>query len=603
MSTKFFTISLTIICFSAIQSFSQTLTKITDANNPVVNDVFNSGGGSWIDVNNDGYLELFVAHGNDASQNNSLYLNDKSGGFIKVQAGALVNDGGTSIGSVWADFNHDGKLDAFVTNRFNFKNFLYLGSDDTVFTKITTGNPVTDVASSNSSSWVDVDNDGDLDLFVVNFGARHFFYRNDGGPNFNLAKIDTGLVLANNGNSIVGAWADYNNDRAPDLVVGNGANENNYLFTNNGRGGFTRLVLDDARSTLGASWGDYDNDGDLDLFVANFLNQNNMLYQNSGAPNYILTPVASSMVANDGGSSVGSAWGDYDNDGDLDLYVANDIAAGGSGRNSLYENSGPPNYSFTKITTGEAVNDIANSFGCNWADYDRDGDLDLFVANRLNQRNLLYRNEGSGNRWLALKCAGTISNRTGFGAKVRVKATINGAARWQMQEVAPQSGYNSQNLHLHFGLGNAMTVDSLKIEWPSGAIDVLKNVPSNQFLIVTEGANPTGVHEGAVSPPQDFGLEQNYPNPFSANRALGNPETRIAFALPVASRVTLTVFDMTGRVVAELLRGQQKLAGLHEINFAAQNLASGVYFYELQAVPLHALASPFVAKKAMSIVK
>ncbi|KAA0231741.1 VCBS repeat-containing protein [candidate division KSB1 bacterium] len=203
MSTKFFTVSLTIICFSAIQSFSQTLTKITDANNPVVNDVFNSGGGSWIDVNNDGYLELFVAHGNDASQNNSLYLNDKRGGFIKVQTGALVNDGGTSIGSVWADFNHDGKLDAFVTNRFNFKNFLYLGSDDTVFTKITTGNPVTDVASSNSSSWVDVDNDGDLDLFVVNFGARHFFYRNDGAPNFNLTKIDTGLVLANNGNSIV----------------------------------------------------------------------------------------------------------------------------------------------------------------------------------------------------------------------------------------------------------------------------------------------------------------------------------------------------------------------------------------------------------------
>jgi len=576
MSTKLFAACITTVYFFSIQGFGQTFTKISDAANPVANDVFNSGGGSWIDVNNDRFLDLFVAHGNDVSQNNSLYLNNKNGGFIKVQTGALVNDGGTSIGSTWADFNHDGKLDVFVTNRFNFKNFLYLGNGDTTFVKITAGNPVTDVASSNSSSWVDVDNDGDLDLFVVNFAARHFHYRNDGAPNYSFTKIDTGLVLTNNGNSIIGAWADYNNDRAPDLFVGNGANENNYLFTNSGRGAFTRRIMDDARSTLGASWGDYDNDGDLDLFVANFLNQNNILYQNSGAPNYNLAPVANSIVATDGGSSVGSAWGDYDNDGDLDLFVANDRTGGGSGKNFLYENSGPPNYSFTKITAGDVVNDIGNSFGCSWADYDRDGALDLFVANRLNQRNFLYRNQGNGNRWIEIKCIGAISNRTGIGAKVRAKATINGAARWQMQEVTAQSGYNSQNLHLHFGLGNATTIDSLKIEWPSGRIDVLKNVATNQFLTITEGSSPTGVDEGVVLPPQNFGLEQNYPNPF-------NPSTKIRYHLPSAGFVTIKVVDVLGHEISTLIDAPQA-GGSHEVIFEASLLAaSGVYFVRMAA--------------------
>lgn len=576
MNAKLFAVCLTTIYFFAIQGSGQTFVKINDAANPVVNDVFNSGGGSWIDVNNDGFLDLLVAHGNDVSQNNSLYLNNKNGGFLKVQTGALVNDGGTSIGSTWADFNHDGKLDIFVTNRFNFKNFLYLGSGDTAFTKIIAGNPVTDVASSNSSSWVDVDNDGDLDLFVVNFAARHFLYRNDGAPNYNFTKIDTGLVLTNNGNSIVGAWADYNNDRAPDLFVGNGANENNYLFTNSGHGAFTRRIMDDARSTLGASWGDYDNDGDLDLVVTNFLNQNNILYQNSGAPNYSLIPVVNSIVSTDGGSSVGSAWGDYDNDGDLDLFVANDRTGGGSGQNFLYENNGPPNYSFTKITAGDVVNDIGNFFGCSWADYDRDGDLDLFVANRLNQRNFLYRNQGNGNRWIEIKCAGTVSNRSGIGAKVRIRTTINGVARWQMQEVTAQSGYNSQNLHLHFGLGQAPTIDSLKAEWPSGRVDILQNVATNQLLTITEGNSSTAVDEGVVVPPQNFGLEQNYPNPF-------NPSTKIRYHLPRPQFITIKVVDVLGREIATLVNAPQA-SGSHEVIFEMSILAaSGIYFVRMTA--------------------
>lgn len=555
---------------------AQIFTKITDSNNPVVTDVFNSGGGSWIDVNGDDYLDLFVAHGNDVSQNNSLYLNDRNGGFIKATNGAIVNDGGSSIGSAWGDYDHDGRLDAFVTNRFSFGNFLYRGLGNAAFEKINAGAVLSDRASSNSSHWVDLENDGDLDLFVVNFQARHFLYLNGGAPAYSLAKVDTSAMLANSGNSIVGVWADFDNDRDQDLFVGNGSNENNELWVNHGHGEFRKITLDDSRSTLGASWGDYDNDGNLDLFVANFLNQHNILYRNSGPPDYTLNRISASIVSNDGGNSVGTVWADFDNDGDLDLFVANDIISGSGGRNFLYLNSGPPLYEFSKVTSGGIVNDLSNSFGSVAGDYDRDGDLDLFVANRLNQADLLYRNDlNNDNHWLIVRCVGTVSNHTAIGARVKVKAGIGGTPRWQMREVASQSGYNCQNLELHFGLGEATAIDSLQVEWPSGITNFFTSIETNQFITIRENGTITGV-QAQLETPRVFQLEQNYPNPF-------NPATKIHFTLPFAQHVALKIYDVTGREVSTLIEAVMA-AGSHEINFHAGALAaSGLYFYRLSA--------------------
>ena len=161
---------LTVLVFSTNTNlFSQIFTKITDPVNPIITEQLGSGGGSWVDINNDNLLDLFVPNGNLNSQNNSLFLNTGNGNFIKVSTGNMVEDGGSSIGSTWGDFNNDGFIDCFVTNRNNFGNFLYMGNGDTAFTKIVTGSIVTDIANSNSSSWVDADNDGLLDLYVVNF--------------------------------------------------------------------------------------------------------------------------------------------------------------------------------------------------------------------------------------------------------------------------------------------------------------------------------------------------------------------------------------------------------------------------------------------------
>ncbi len=188
---------------------SQTFTRVTDASNPVVTDQFESGGGCWVDVNNDGWADLFVANGNLTSQNNSLYINDRNGNFIKVFTGDVVNDGGSSIGGTFGDYNADGQVDLFVTNRNFFKNFFYKGLGDSIFTKITSGNIVTDSANSNCGHWVDIDNDGDLDLFVLNFQGNDFLYLNSGASQYNFTKIDTAAFLVNSGDfSIAAAWSD-----------------------------------------------------------------------------------------------------------------------------------------------------------------------------------------------------------------------------------------------------------------------------------------------------------------------------------------------------------------------------------------------------------
>jgi len=116
-----------LLFFISANYYSQSFTKITDPNNPVISERNMSTGACWIDFNNDGFLDLFVSNGNLNSQNNALYLNNKNGGFIKITTGAIVNDGGTSIGGTWGDYNNDGNLDLFVANRNNFGNFLYLG--------------------------------------------------------------------------------------------------------------------------------------------------------------------------------------------------------------------------------------------------------------------------------------------------------------------------------------------------------------------------------------------------------------------------------------------------------------------------------------------
>lgn len=474
-----------------------------------------SMGVGWGDFDQDGYLDLYVVNtvrkasdldDRDYDVPNYLYRNNRNSTFAKITIGEIVSDTAHSVACSWGDYDNDGDLDLFVANGRNsfldivYANNLYRNNGDGMFTKITEGEIVTEKSDSRSCSWADYDNDGYLDLFVTNASGRNnFLYKNNRDGTF--TKITTGIIVSEGGNSRGCGWADYDNDGDLDLFVANGDNQNNFLYNNNGDGAFTKIttgeVVTDGGDSQGCSWGDYDNDGALDLFVANAGYQNNFLYHNNGDGTF--TKVTAGPIVNDEGDSRGSGWGDYDNDGDLDLVVVNYI------QNSfLYTNNGDG--AFSKITSGPVVEDPRDSQGCAWADYDRDGDLDLFVANYsftdigLNflYKNLANDNNASRKHWINIECVGINSNRSAIGAKVHVKARINGNALWQMQEISGQTGYGGQNsLQAEFGLGDAIVVDTIKVEWPSRQISVLANIPANRFFKIEEADVPP-------APPQNL---------------------------------------------------------------------------------------------------
>jgi len=445
--------------------------------------------GAWGDFDNNGTLDLFVTDWQ--SSGNRLYRNNGDGTFANVTADPLAA-GTNSVGGIWGDYDNDGYLDLFAATYQNSQNvsltdYLYRNNGDGTFSQITTGPVVTSAGASQGPAWGDYDNDGWLDLYVPNAGDD-FLHRNNGAGGFTL------ITVQDNRFSTSCTWGDYDNDGALDLFVAHGTNVS--LYHNNGAGTLTRITTGALGNVPGqpcaGAWADYDNDGDLDLFVTSWAYAGdlypNLLFRNDGGGNFIR--VTDGAIVTDISECQTPAWGDYDNDGWLDLFVAN----GGytNLRNFLYHNN--RDGTFTRVTSGCVATDMAQSVGAAWGDYDNDGFLDLFVANgnREPQTCALYHNNGNSNSWLLVKLAGTRSNHAAIGAKVRVQATIHGVNLWQMREISGGHGCGSQNdLRAHFGLGDAAVVETVRIEWPSRVIQEFQDVPARQLLTVTEPDLPT----------------------------------------------------------------------------------------------------------------
>ncbi|UCE17265.1 MAG: VCBS repeat-containing protein [Gemmatimonadota bacterium] len=454
----------------------------------VVSDGGISAGVAWGDYDTDGNVDLFVANWQD--QRNFLYRNNGNATFTKILEGDIVNDIASydpySSGPCWGDCNNDGFLDLFVANQRDRDNFLYMNNGDGTFTKITAGPVVTDGGASFSSAWGDYDNDGYLDLFVANaFNQNNFLYRNRGDGTFE--KVTEGAVVSDGGESLGASWGDYNNDGFLDLFVANRSNQNNFLYMNNGDGTFTKItegsIVADNRSSHGGSWGDYDNDGDLDLFVANGPysgdGEADQLFRNDGDGGF--SEMTGSVLAHNPGRSGSGVWADFDNDGNLDLFVTQYYQPC-----LLYVNNGEGD--FTRVTQGEIVNRLGYASGVGAADYDGDGDLDLFLANWENQNNFLYRNDSEMANWLKVRCIGTTSNATGIGTKVRVNATVGGNGIEQMREIRTNNGHRSQSdVTATFGLDDVTIVEGMTVEWPSGIVNTYTDVATNQVVVVVEG--------------------------------------------------------------------------------------------------------------------
>jgi len=436
-------------------------------------DTSNTWSVSWGDYNNDGFEDVFITDYNSDSSNH-LYENQGDGTFQQNTSGVMGMSGGSSIASTWGDYDNDGDLDLFVANNIGHPNVLYTNQGDGTFEASGPGHTLSFNSYCHGASWVDYDNDGFLDLFVTDYMPTKFnlLYHNDGDGTF--TQITTSALVLEAAYSIGAVWADYDNDGDQDVFIPSDRGANNLLFNNNGQGSFTKIttgnVVNDGGNSVGASWGDYNNDGYLDLFVANASGQNNFLYQNNGDGSFM--KITSGSVVNDGGNSHGSSWADTDNDGDLDLFVTNDQ----DDPNFFYTNNGSG--VFTK-DDNPLNNNHGNSFGSAWADYDNDGDLDLFVANHSDETNTFITNtKASCNSWACVRLTGTTSNSSAIGAVVKVKAIIDGEEVWQKRELSGQTGGGAggqNSLRAMFGLKDATSIDSIVVVWPSGMRQYMVN--------------------------------------------------------------------------------------------------------------------------------
>ncbi len=486
-----------------------TFTKImTD---PVVTTADFALGGAWAcymdcDTNPPAatFPGVFVHNGYNQSHDPtiaSLYRNN-NGTFTQVAPYSIspVSNPAVATSAAWGDYDNDGYVDLFVTS-FG-PSFQYHNDGGGAFTQITSGDPIADIASGDITgcAWVDFDQDGFLDLFVTRFdhtlSSFCYLYRNRGDGT--LTRVTDSALVTDVGSSLSSAFCDYDNDGKTDVFItgGGGASApptQNRLYHGNGDGTYTRVmtagsIVTNLSRSGGCAWGDYDNDGLFDLFVVN-LGERNFLYHNNGDGTF--TEVSDPIVIGGpsgwfdiGNASAACAWGDYDNDGFLDLFVT-DASVSAPWVNFIYHNNGDG--TFTKIVDGSPVNEFSGTYGGGWVDYDNDGFLDLFASRHQGGGNALYHNNGNSNGWLKVKLIGTVSNRSAIGAKVRVKAFYRGAYRWQIRQITGGAGWPSNNeLNAHFGLGDATNVDTVRIEWPSGAVQEFHNVAPRQFLSITE---------------------------------------------------------------------------------------------------------------------
>jgi hypothetical protein len=419
----------------------------------------------------------------------------------------------------------------------------------------------------------DVEGDGDLDLYVVNAAGPNRLYRNRGDGTFENATDEMGVGDPGPGRSAV--FGDIDNDGDPDLYVVN-YGQASRLYRNDqvasrmhqtGRTTFTDISAqvggDDVGKGNGAVFGDLDNDGDLDLVVAS--EGRSFVYQNPGDGS--LAEVAETVGLTQRGSWVSPVLADFDSDGDLDCYLSSYGAS-----DALFANTGLGQFTDHSDELGRVVG--RQEFGVAGGDYDGNGTIDLYVA--ADGQDLLYGNASRGAHYLGVEVVGTQANRDGIGARVRVVSQDLA----QTREVTGGSGYCSQaSRRLFFGLGGRPAVDSVEVWWPGGERQVLSGEGLDRVQRIVQ-PRATAVEEtGPLRyPPGQVTLEQNAPNPF-------NEATAIRFAVPVAGRVSLAIYDITGQRVRELVDGFVE-AGVATSGWDGRDeqkrpLASGVYLCRL----------------------
>jgi len=496
-------------------------------------------GALFFDFDNDGWLDLFLVDGGSlvdesvaARARHRLFRNRGDGTFADVTAASHIVHTQYGMGACAADIDNDGWIDLYVTNYG--PNVLYRNNHDGTFTDVTRRAGVGDARWGASCAFADFDRDGRIDLFVVNYvdarvdanpfcgdTAAHLrvychplnfkplasvVYRNNGDGTFTDVSAQWG-VAARRGNGLGVVAGDYDDDGWPDVFVANDTTPN-FLYHNEGGRRFSERALLSGvavaadgrpRAGMGTDLGDYDGDGRLDLFVTNHELEMHTLFRNLGGGLFADMTVPSGVgAATLPFVGFGAAFVDVDNDGDLDLAVANGHVMNDSGhfrpgskeaqRKLLFRNDGGGR--FTEVSARAGPGFAGEQVGRTLiaGDIDNDGDIDLLVTNNGGTVDLLRNETGSHGNAVLVRLVGSRSNRSGIGARVRA---VSGGIT-EVREVKAGSSYLGQNdLRVHVGLGRRTRIDRLEVRWPAGATEAVENVAANQILTITEGRGVT----------------------------------------------------------------------------------------------------------------
>jgi enediyne biosynthesis protein E4 len=485
-------------------------------------------GVAWIDYDNDDFPDLFFVNGAPGSSN-ALYHNNKNGTFSDVTKQAGVGGAAGKMfktGVAVGDFDNDGFLDLYVTALG--PNVLYRNNRNGTFSDVTAAAGVAGGAAewSTSAGFFDADLDGDLDLYVVNYldykigddpycgfkkpgyrtycsptifdGVPDRLYRNNGDGTF--ADVSRAAGIANPAGKGLGiAICDFDRDGDPDVYIANDQ-VRNFLYRNNGDGTFKDVAYGagvgfgadgKAQAGMGVDCADVDGDAYPDIVVTNFEEELNNLYKNLGDGTFQDIAATAGLRSSYLPLGFGAKLFDSDNDGDLDLLIANGHVIDNvqlykptssfAQAPLFYENVGG-RFRDVSDLSGSALQQKRVGRGLAVADMDNDGDLDVAIANQ-GQAPQLLKNQSSGSNWLMVRARGKASNRFGFGARIEIEA----GGRRQVRELTPVSSYLSSNdTRLHVGLGAASVVSKISIFWPSGKRQVLENVAVNQRLVIDE---------------------------------------------------------------------------------------------------------------------
>jgi hypothetical protein len=503
-------------------------------------------GVAFYDYDNDGWLDIFLVNGSrlegfpaGQAPTSHLFKNNRDGTFTDVTAKAGVAHSGWGQGVCIGDYDNDGFEDLFVT--YFGKNVLYHNNGDGTFTDVSEKSGVAGSGKrwNTGCAFVDYDRDGRLDLFVANYidldlatapvpesgpclykgvmvacgppglnGGKNILYHNIGDGTFSDVSETAGLFQANGTYGLGVLTADFDNDGWPDIYVANDSTPS-ALYQNKHNGKFVDIAMESGcalsadgkpQAGMGVSAADYDLDGNLDIVKTNFAGDTPSLYRNLGGSTFEDATFAAGLGRHTQFLGWGCGFFDMDNDGWPDILICNGhvypeveqlkTEAGYAQQKLLYKNLRNGRFDDVSMQGGPGITVPVASRGCAFGDFDNDGDIDV-VVNTVNDFPQLLRCDSSTqNNWLKVRTIGTKSNRSGIGARLRcvTRPVDEAKPHQQIDEVRSGGSYISQNdLRVHFGIGKAEKVDVLEIHWPSGQVDTLKDIKTNQLIFVKEG--------------------------------------------------------------------------------------------------------------------